>query len=110
MRRLKLAFLRFKRNKLFRNRVGKLLAQFFVFTWLLYPVFTFADADDLSGVMTSVKSDFGTGSTFIKLLYLAEIIACVYGYHKTKNIAILMGIVVVSLFLNFALGHWVFTS
>ena len=65
-------------------------------------------ADDLSNVMTSVQSDFGTGSTFIKIMYLLEIIAAVYGYHKTKNIGVLAGIVIISIFLNFALGHWVF--
>lgn len=75
-----------------------------------YPFTAFADGDELSGVMTSVKSNFGTDSTFIKLLYLAEVIVGVYTYHKTKNIPVLLGIVIVSLFLNFALGHWVFNA
>ena len=91
------------------KKACKALFGLFTFSWLFYSAMAFAE-DDLSGVMESVKSDFGSGSTFIKLLYLAEIIACVYGYHKTKNVALLAGIVVVSLFLNFALGHWVFVS
>jgi type IV conjugative transfer system pilin TraA len=75
-----------------------------------YSISAYADSDELSGVMSSVKSNFGTDSTFIHLLYLAEVVVGVYTYHKTKNIPVLLGIVIISLFLNYALGHWVFTS
>jgi type IV conjugative transfer system pilin TraA len=77
------------------------------FIGAIYSFPIFAD-DDLSGVMENVQKDFGKDSTFIKLLYLAEIIAAVYAYHKTKNIAVLIGILVISIFLTFALTHWVF--
>jgi len=78
-----------------------------IFIGFIYSFPVLAD-DDLSGVMDNVKSDFGTTSTFIKLLYLAEILASIYAYHKTKNIAVLLGILVISIFLTFALTHWVF--
>ncbi len=64
-------------------------------------------ADELLAVMTSVKENFGAGSTFIKIMYLAEIIVGGYTWHKTKNPAAVIGIVVLALFVNFALGHWV---
>lgn len=82
----------------------------FVILNLFYTLPASAATDDLSNVMTSVQSDFGTGSTFIKIMYLLEIIVAVYGYHKSKNIGVLVGIVVISIFLNFALGHWVFNA
>lgn len=65
-------------------------------------------ADELSGVMTSVKENFGSGSTFIKLLYGAEIIAGGYAWHKTKHPSAVIGIVILTLFMTYALGHWVF--
>lgn len=69
-----------------------------------------AEDDDLKGVMGSVKSTFGVDSTFMKLLYLAEIIVSVYTYHKTKNFAVLLGIIFISVFVNYAIPHWVFTA
>lgn len=65
-------------------------------------------ADELSGVMTSVKENFGAGSTFIKLLYGAEIVAGGYAWHKTKHPSAVIGIVILTLFMTYALGHWVF--
>ena len=64
--------------------------------------------DELSGVMTSVKDNFGSGSAFLKLLYTAEIIAGGYAWHKTKHPSAVIGIVVLALFMTFALSHWVF--
>jgi hypothetical protein len=64
--------------------------------------------DELVGVMTSVNENFGAGSAFIKLLYAAEIIAGGYAWHKTKHPSAVIGIVVLALFMTFALGHWVF--
>jgi len=97
-------------SKILKKITNKLILWFIVGLNFLFSLPAFADSDDLSDVMSSVKSDFGTNSTFIKLLYLLEIIAAVYGYHKSKNIGVLIGIVVISIFINFALGHWVFTS
>ena len=70
-----------------------------------YSVFA---ADELAGVMASVKENFGAGSAFLKLLYAAEIIAGGYAWHKTKHPSAVIGIVVLALFMTFALSHWVF--
>jgi type IV conjugative transfer system pilin TraA len=72
--------------------------------WLFCSLTTYAGTSDdqLSGMLDSVKDNFGKDSTFIKLLYLAEVIVGVYTYHKTKNIPVLLGIVIISLFLNYA--------
>lgn len=80
------------------------LFYFFIF----YGLLAFADDDNLQGVMESVKGTFGIDSSFVKLLYLLEIVAGVYTYHKTKNIAAMLGIIFVSTFLTYALPHWVF--
>lgn len=69
-----------------------------------------APIDDLSGVMDSVSKTFGLDSTFMKLLYLLEIIVGIYTYHKTKNFAALLGIIFISVFANYALPHWVFKT
>ncbi len=63
-------------------------------------------ADELAGILTPVKTNFGTGSTFVKLLYVAEIIAGGYGWYKTKSPAAISGIVVLALFMTYALDHW----
>ncbi len=65
-------------------------------------------ADELVGVMSSVKDNFGTGSAFIKLLYASEIVAGGYAWHKTKHPSAVIGIVILALFMTFALAHWVF--
>ena len=76
--------------------------------WGFYTLPALADDDDLKGVMEGVKATFGADSTFIKLLYLLEIVVGVYTYHKTKNLAAMLGIIFVSTFLTYALPHWVF--
>jgi TraA. len=73
---------------------------------LCYSMSVFAD-DALAGVMTEVKANFGKDSTAVKLLYGAEIIAGGYAWHKTKNPAAVTGVVVLSLFMNYALGKWI---
>jgi len=96
-----------KVNNTLAKSVMKVNLAIAIFIGFIYSFPVFAD-DDLSGVMEDVQKDFGSNSTFVKLLYLAEIIAAVYAYHKTKNIAVLIGILVISIFLTFALTHWVF--
>ena len=71
-----------------------------------YSELSFA-ADQLAGVMDEVRSNFGKDSTAVKLLYGAEIIAGGYTWHKTKNPAAVTGVVVLSLFMNYALGKWI---
>ncbi|CAL7962430.1 Pilin (modular protein) [Gammaproteobacteria bacterium] len=83
----------------------KLILVFFTLVWLSNSVFA---ADELSSILTSAKENFGSDSTFIKLLYAAEIIAGGYAWHKTKHPSAVIGIVVLALFITFALKHWVF--
>lgn len=97
-----------KLPKFLKNRSLKVILNCFAFAGICYSLSVLA-SDDLSGVMESVKSDFGESSTFIKLLYLLEIIVGVYTYHKTKNIAAMLGIVIISIFMTYALSHWVFS-
>jgi type IV conjugative transfer system pilin TraA len=79
-----------------------ILCGYFIF----YSELSFA-ADQLAGVMDEVRSNFGKDSTAVKLLYGAEIIAGGYTWHKTKNPAAVTGVVVLSLFMNYALGKWI---
>ncbi|EKE01122.1 MAG: hypothetical protein ACD_21C00209G0006 [uncultured bacterium] len=65
-------------------------------------------ADELAGAMSSVRDNFGANSVFIKLLYASEIVAGGYAWHKTKHPSAVIGIVVLALFMTFALAHWVF--
>jgi len=79
-----------------------LLFGYFVF----YSGAAFA-GDELAGVLDEVKANFGKDSAAVTLLYGAEIIAGGYAWHKTKNPAAVTGIVILSLFMNFALGKWI---
>lgn len=101
-------------TKLYLYKVTKYLSGVF----LLYTIINFmyigqafADSpglDDLQGVTNSLKSDFGKGSTFVTILYLVEIVAAIMAYIKTKNLITLSGVIVISIFINFAIPHWVF--
>ena len=55
----------------------------------------------LSGVESSVSASFGEGSTFEHLLYLGEACVGAFGYIKTKNIMLLVGVVVLMIFTHF---------
>lgn len=85
-----------------------------IFTLLGFLSFSYSTSifagDELAGVMDSVKLNFGPGSAFLKLLYAAEIIAGGYAWHKTKHPSAVIGIVILALFMTFALSHWVFTT
>ena len=65
-------------------------------------------ADELATVMATAKENFGADSSFIKLLYGAEVVAGGYAWHKTKHPSAVIGIVVLTMFMTFALKHWVF--
>jgi len=75
---------------------------------LFWVTCAFADGDELSSIMGSARDNFGSGSTFIKLLYASEIIAGGYAWHKTKHPSAVIGIVILAVFMTFALKHWVF--
>jgi len=81
---------------------------FFLCLFYLKPVF--ADGDPLSGLMTTLQATFGTSSTFVHVLYLAEVVTGIVGFIKSKHPYSFVGIVLVTLFMTFALNTWVFTS
>ena len=63
---------------------------------------------DLKGIMTDAKENFGSNSALIRLFYAAEIIAGAYAWHKSKHPSAVIGIVVLALFVTYALKTWVF--
>lgn len=69
-----------------------------------------AASDELSDLSATMSANFGAGSTFMHLLYGLEVVSAGYSYFRTKNIAILGGVVILALFTNFALGHWAFPN
>lgn len=100
-------------NKIIKNQYntkGKCLSSILFFLAIIgcLSCNSILAADELSGIMTSARENFGAGSTFIKLLYGAEIIAGGYAWHKTKHPSAVIGIVILTLFMTYALGHWVF--
>ena len=64
--------------------------------------------DDLSGVKTSMQGDFGKDSTFVGAMYLVEIVMAGVTYIKSKNMMALIGVVLLSIFVNWAMGKYVF--
>ena len=65
-------------------------------------------ADELATVMGAAKDNFGADSSFLKLMYGAEVIAGGYAWHKTKHPSAVIGIVVLAMFMTFALKQFVF--
>lgn len=62
-----------------------------------------AVADDLAaGAKQNVKDTFGVGSTAWMVLLVLEVLAAVFMYIKTKNLAVFGGIIAVILFGNVA--------
>ena len=56
------------------------------------------NTDPLAAVGKKVSVAFGKGSTFMWILMISEIVAGVIAYIKTKNMMVLIGIVIVFLF------------
>ena len=59
-------------------------------------------ADMAAGAKQNVKDTFGVGSTAWMILLVLEILAAVYSYIRTKNLAVFGGIIAVILFGNIA--------
>lgn len=71
---------------------------------LFVPAFQ-AHAEDLfSGGKATISDTFGSGSTVVWILYIIEILAAVFTYVKTKNLAMFGGIAAVMVFINVAFG------
>jgi len=90
-----------------KNKRLKTALAFLLFLGAFYSLSVFA-ADELATVMASAKENFGADSSFLKLMYGAEVIAGGYAWHKTKHPSAVIGIVVLAMFMTFALGHFVF--
>jgi type IV conjugative transfer system pilin TraA len=58
--------------------------------------------DLLPGVKADVNTNFGLGSTFMWLVYFAEVILGAVAYVKTKNYWVLIPIVVLIIFTTVA--------
>ena len=64
-----------------------------------------AEAVDLfKGGKTTIQDTFGSGSTIIWILYTLEILACIFTYIKTKNLAMFASVAAVLVFVNVAFG------
>ncbi|HBW6864110.1 TPA: hypothetical protein MFB22_005043 [Klebsiella pneumoniae] len=64
-----------------------------------------AHAVDLfKGGKTTVKDTFGSGSTVVWILYVLEILAAIFSYVKTKNLAVFGGIAAIMVFVNVVFG------
>lgn len=87
------------------NRVG--LTQgiflFALFMLFLSPLNAFAADLAASGKQT-IKDTFGSGSTVMYALFVLEIVSGVFFYIKTKNLAVLGGIVALLIFTTVAFG------
>lgn len=63
--------------------------------------------DLLSGALTDIKANFGLSSVFIKVLYLMEIYYGWRKYRETHNPFAVGSVVLVALYLTYAIGKWV---
>ncbi|WP_334472945.1 type IV conjugative transfer system pilin TraA [Arsenophonus sp. PmNCSU2021_1] len=68
------------------------------------PAAAAATKDLFSGGKEVVKSTFGKGSTVVWILYVLEILAAIFAYVKTKNLAVFGGIAAVIVFVNVVFG------
>jgi len=53
---------------------------------------------------TTVKDTFGSVSTVVWILYVLEILAAIFSYVKTKNLAVFGGIAAIMVFVNVVFG------
>lgn len=72
----------------------------------LFSMVAFAETDELANAKAQVAGTFGSNSTFMHIMYTIEVIMAMYLYHKTRNIAVFIGIAVLAMFANFALTQW----
>ena len=76
---------------------------FALFMLFLSPLNAFAADLAASGKQT-IKDTFGSGSTVMYALFVLEILSGVFFYIKTKNLAVLGGIVALLIFTTVAFG------
>lgn len=80
---------------------------FLALTGIFCSTSVFAE-DLLAGIKEPLRENFGSGSYIVKIIYLICILSSAYAYVETHNIKLAGKILVVSLFITFALSHWVF--
>lgn len=99
--RIKQSLFRFARDKkLFLLIISGVLLSFIVNNALAID----PTSDILSGAQADIKTNFGTSSTVMLIVYIVEIFAGISAYIKTKNLFALIGLVVVVLFTYIAFG------
>lgn len=89
-----------KENRVVLTQGAFLFALFMLF---LSPLNAFAADLAASGKQT-IKDTFGSGSTVMYALFVLEIVSGVFFYIKTKNLAVLGGIVALLIFTTVAFG------
>lgn len=68
----------------------------------------FAASDPYEGLISdTIAPVFGEGSTVQKVILLVEILAAAGIYIKTKNLMAMLGVIVVSIFLNYGINTFV---
>jgi len=72
--------------------------------FLVAPAVQVHAADLFAGGKATISDTFGSGSTVVWVLYILEIIAAIFAYVKTKNLAMFGGIAAVMVFVNVAFG------
>jgi len=67
-----------------------------------------AEAEDLAAdLKPALLSNFGADSTVMVVVYIIEIFSAFGAWWKTKSFGAFIGVVVVSLFANAAISHFV---
>lgn len=92
-----------------KNRWCKAVLVFLAIFGVSYSGSVFA-GDLLDGVKGDLKSNFGNGSVFVNILYLICILSSGWSYIETGNIKLAAKILALSVFITFALGHFVFKT
>lgn len=87
------------------NRVGLTQGAFLFALFMLFlsPFNAFA-ADLAASGKATIKDTFGSGSTVMYTLFVLEILSGAFLYIKTKNLAVLGGIVALLIFTTIAFG------
>ncbi|MEN3262852.1 type IV conjugative transfer system pilin TraA [Sodalis endosymbiont of Spalangia cameroni] len=76
----------------------------FVALSLFFPDIALAGKDLMAGGNETVKATFGSGSSVVKWVVLAEVIVGAIMYMMTKNIKFLAGFAILSVFIAIGMG------
>lgn len=97
-----------------KKKIDEMLSIFFIqllfFLILIISQFLFlnqsvADSQDyLAGSKDMVIKNFGKDSTLVYFMYLGEMIVAIGSYIKSKNLFVLVGVIILMLFVNIVSG------